>query len=207
MLYRAVLPTSDASARYIICVCSQHFTSANLVASVHHAGICVSRVQAEKQAYLQLLEQHGIKPPALPGPAAPSPVPAAATAAGEPAATVGLAGSLGSNSSSSAALMAQLMLMRMQSVGAAGSLCQEQLAGSPHMHLPPGTPPVQDTTPLADGTPPMSMIRRSHSLDSHLNSLTGGRRAIDRPRLLGLCSGCIMCVSCGPRLRWRLGPC
>jgi hypothetical protein len=132
-------------------------------------------VQAEKQAYLQLLEQHGIKPPALPEPAAPSPVPAAAaaTAAGEPAATVGPTGSLGS-SSSSAALMAQLMLMRMQSVGAAGSLSQEQLAGSPHMHLPPGTPPVQDTTPLAAvGTPPMSMIRRSHSLDSHLNSLTG----------------------------------
>lgn len=149
---------------------------------------CVSRVQAEKQAYLQLFEQHGIKPPALPEPAAPSPVPAAAaaaTAAGEPAATVGLAGSLGSNSSSSAALMTQLMLMRMQSVGTAGSLCQEQLASSPHMHLPPGTPPVQDTTPMADGTPPRSMIRRSHSLDSHLNSLTGERRAIGTHRLVG----------------------
>lgn len=40
-------------------------------------------------------------------------------------------------------------------------------------HLPPGTPPVHDMGPLAEPTPPKSMIRRSHSLDSGLNSLTG----------------------------------
>jgi len=37
--------------------------------------------------------------------------------------------------------------------------------------LTPGTPPVQDLPPQA--SPAMAMVRRSHSLDSGLNSLTG----------------------------------
>jgi hypothetical protein len=93
--------------------------------------------QAEKQVFLQLLEQHGIKPPELPqqqpASADPEAVPAAAAAAvpaGELVAGQASSGSLGSTcSSSSAALMAQLMLMRMQSAGAAS--LEEQLAGSP----------------------------------------------------------------------------
>jgi hypothetical protein len=43
----------------------------------------------------------------------------------------------------------------------------------PQAHLPPGTPPVHDLGPMAQGTAPMPMVRRSHSLDSGLNSLTG----------------------------------
>jgi hypothetical protein len=74
-------------------------------------------LQAEKQAYLQHLAEHGIKPPQLPeqaAPAAASPTAAAvAAAAAEPAA--GFTGLTSSGSSSSAALTAQLMLIRMQS--------------------------------------------------------------------------------------------
>lgn len=39
--------------------------------------------------------------------------------------------------------------------------------------LPPGTPPVHDLAPLAQDVPPAPAIRRSHSLDSCMNSLTG----------------------------------
>jgi hypothetical protein len=83
--------------------------------------------QAEKQAYLQLLAEHGIKPPELleqaasatASPAAAAVAAAAAAgsefvaaAAADPAA--GVTG-LASSGSSNAALTAQLMLIRMQS--------------------------------------------------------------------------------------------
>jgi len=92
--------------------------------------------------FMQLLAEHGIPQPELPellSNAAMSPSPSAAvpiesTARAESA--PGLACSSSSLSNSSAALMAQLMLMRVHSAGAGscqGSCMLEYTASSPHV--------------------------------------------------------------------------
>lgn len=113
----------------------------NMVAHPVCPSLCV---QAEKQLYVQLLEQHGIKQPELPlelqqqQPSAASPIPGATAAAAGAAggSVIGGLASSGSLTSSSAALMAHLMLLRTQSNSSGGvsaALQQDQLVGSPHV--------------------------------------------------------------------------
>eukprot|EP00879_Flechtneria_rotunda_P001376 GHRR01001527.1.p1 GENE.GHRR01001527.1~~GHRR01001527.1.p1 ORF type:complete len:479 (+),score=212.19 GHRR01001527.1:283-1719(+) len=143
--------------------------------------------RACEQVYLDCLEAHGIPKPRLPSP------PAAAPAAQQHRLSISSNGSSASNggagrshtysssraaaagadsSAGSSSMQAQL-LQRLSSGhdGAAGGV-ESTSIGSPasHAHMFPATPPASDFSLAGDH--PIRM-RRTHSLDSGLDSLTG----------------------------------
>uniref|UniRef100_A0A383VZC0 Uncharacterized protein n=1 Tax=Tetradesmus obliquus TaxID=3088 RepID=A0A383VZC0_TETOB len=146
--------------------------------------------QACEQVYLETLAAHGIPKPQLPQ----SPAQRSSGSSSSDTGSVDIAngcssssaGGSGGSSAGSAAAYSQL-LQRLGSSGCTGA--GMDFVGSPagsHVQLLPPTPPASDLNAAAAAASHLPQhMRRSHSLDSGLNSLTG---LLDQLALGQLCS-------------------
>ncbi|KAF6254222.1 hypothetical protein COO60DRAFT_337570 [Scenedesmus sp. NREL 46B-D3] len=145
--------------------------------------------QACEQAYLETLAAHGVTPPQLPqSPAKPSSGSSISDTGSIDVFGSGGSGSSAGGSSAGSAAAYSHLLQRLGGVcsGAGAGVGGLEFVGSPagsHAQLLPPTPPASDLNAAAAEIP--QRIRRSHSLDSGLNSLTG---LLDQLALGQVCS-------------------